>query len=164
MSWRETAALIIRAYREGVALSVKADGKLGWKAAQRPPEALLGALKDHKADILAMIAPSSPSPHVVQRAKRRIAQLRALAFWPYLDDGALGIADETGRRWRSVAEYLPIGEVFDDLVAGLNEDPRLLDAISTLRLTGEAAHRTPPADTASRRPIARRSLPTPLRS
>ena len=36
------------------------------------------------------------------------------------------IADETGQR-RSVAAYLPIGEVFDDLVAGLADDPRLLD-------------------------------------
>jgi hypothetical protein len=113
--------------REGVALSVKADGKLGWEAAQRPSEALLGAFAAHKADILAMIAPASPSPFAVMRAKRRIAQLRALAFWPYLDGGALMIADEAGWRWRSVAEYLPIGEVFDDLVAGLAENPRLLD-------------------------------------
>jgi hypothetical protein len=126
MSWRETAALIIRGHREGIALSVKLDGKLGWKAAQRPPEALLGALVAHKADILAMISPSSPSPFAVTRAKRRIAQLRALAFWPYLDGGGLMIADEARRR-RSVAKCLPIAAVFDDLVAGLAENPRLLD-------------------------------------
>jgi hypothetical protein len=56
-----------------------------------------------------------------------IARLRALAFWPYLSAaGLLLIADETRRR-RCVAEYLPIGEVFDDLVAGLADDPGLLD-------------------------------------
>ena len=36
MSWRETAALIVRARREGVTLTAKADGKLGLKADRRP--------------------------------------------------------------------------------------------------------------------------------
>jgi hypothetical protein len=36
MSWRETASIVIRARREGVTLSAKADDKLGWKA-DRPP-------------------------------------------------------------------------------------------------------------------------------
>lgn len=127
MSWRAPVAVIMRACREGVALNAEAGGKLGWKAAQRPSDALLGALADHKADIFTLIAPSSPSPLAVKRAKRMIARLRALAFWPYLnEEGALLITDEAGRR-RSVADYLPIAEVFGDLVAGLADDPALLD-------------------------------------
>jgi hypothetical protein len=127
MSWRASVAVIVRARREGVALFAKTDGKLGLKADRAPSPELLDVLKDHKADILAMIAPSSPSPFAVRQAKRRIAQLRALAFWPYLNnEGALLIADEAGQR-RSVADYLPIAAVFDDLVAGLAEDQGLLD-------------------------------------
>jgi hypothetical protein len=37
------------------------------------------------------------------------------------------IADATGRR-RDVTRYLPIDEVFDELVAGLADDPELLDS------------------------------------
>ena len=129
---REAFRAIVRARREGVALSVRADGKLGLKAAQRPPHALLAVLKEHKADILALLPPPPSALHAgaplaIDRAKQMIARLRALAFWPYLNaKGVLLIADETGRR-RSVAACLPIGEVFDNLVAGLAEDPGLLD-------------------------------------
>lgn len=128
---REAFRAIVRARREGVTLSVTADGKLGLKADRPPPDALLIVLKEHKADILALLPPPSAPPAgppvAIERAKQMISRLRALAFWPYLNaEGVLLIADETGRR-RSVAEYLPIGAVFDDLNAGLNEDPRLLD-------------------------------------
>jgi hypothetical protein len=127
MSWPETATLIVRARREGVTLTAKPDGKPGFKADRPPPDELLAALRDHKADILVLLPPSPCASLAVERAKQMIARLRALAFWPYLStDGRLLIADETRRR-RSVADYLPIGEVFDDLVAGLADDPALLD-------------------------------------
>jgi hypothetical protein len=127
MSWPETAALIVGARREGVTLTAKADGKLGFKADRPLPDELLSALRDHKADILALLPPPPCASVAVERAKQMIARLRALAFWPYLNaDGLVLIADETRRR-RSVADYLPVGEVFDDLVAGLADDRGLLD-------------------------------------
>jgi hypothetical protein len=55
-------------------------------------------------------------------------RLRARGFRAYLDSqGVLLIADATGRR-RDVTRYLPIDEVFDELVAGLADDPELLDS------------------------------------
>jgi hypothetical protein len=134
---REAFLAIARARREGVALSVRADGKLGLKADRAPSGELLAVLKEHKADILALLPPPPSAPPAgpplagahpaIERAKQMTARLRALAFWPYLSaEGVLLLADETGRR-RSVADYLPIGAVFDDLNAGLDEDPRLLD-------------------------------------
>ena len=127
MSWRDGAAVMIRAHRAGVVLTAGADGKLDWKAAQRPPDALLATLKQRKADILALL-PQPPSASLaVARAKRRLLRLEALGFRPFLDQGALMITDATGRR-RGVADYLPIGEVFDTIVAGLNEDPGLFDS------------------------------------
>ena len=77
----------------------------------------------HKADILALLLPPR-----VERAKLVLCQLRALGFRPYLNDqGALLISDATGRR-RGVADYLPIAEVFDTIVAGLVDDSGLLDS------------------------------------
>jgi hypothetical protein len=56
-----------------------------------------------------------------------LRRLRSLRFEAALSDaGALGIADITGRN-RSLARCLPIGEVFDTIVAGLADDPDLLD-------------------------------------
>jgi hypothetical protein len=60
-----------------------------------------------------------------ERAKQTIERLRDLGFRPYVDDrGTLLIADVLGNR-RDVLRYAPT--VFGDLVAGLAEDPRLLD-------------------------------------
>jgi hypothetical protein len=74
----------------------------------------------------ATVRDGPPSPRV-GRAKRVLWQLQALDFRAYLDEqGALLIADALGKR-RDVSRYLPIGEVFDALVAGLAEDPGLLD-------------------------------------
>ena len=57
-----------------------------------------------------------------------IARLRSLRFSPCLDDGgALLITDALGMR-RDASRHLPIVKVFDDIVAGLNQDPRLLDS------------------------------------
>ena len=57
-----------------------------------------------------------------------IERLRSLGFRPYLDDrGVLMIADETGRR-RDVSWHLPVAKVFNDLTAGLDQDPGLLDS------------------------------------
>jgi hypothetical protein len=136
MSWREALSIIVRARREGVTLFTKADGKLGWKAAQRPSDALLAVLKEHREEILAALPPPSAPPPpcasiAVERAKRTIWQLRSLGFRPRLDaEGALGIVDTyaTGKKRRDVSQRLPIAEVFDTLVAGLNEDPGLLDS------------------------------------
>ncbi len=65
----------------------------------------------------------------VERAKLTIWQLHELGFRPYLNDkGVLLIADAhaTGKKRRDVSQYLPIAEVFDELVAGLADDPGLL--------------------------------------
>jgi hypothetical protein len=63
-----------------------------------------------------------------ERAKLTIWQLHELGFHPYLDaQGALLIADTAGDR-RDFSQYLPIAEVFDAIVDGLDEDPGLLDS------------------------------------
>jgi hypothetical protein len=127
MSWRETASIVIRARREGVTLSAKADDKLGWKADRPPSDELLIILKKHKADILALIRPLSGVSVAIGPARSMLQRVRSLRFEAALSDaGALGIVDLTGRN-RSLALCLPIGEAFDTIVAGLAEDPDLLD-------------------------------------
>ena len=127
MSARETLQLIVRARREGVTLSVKAGGKLGLKADRPPPDELLAVLKEHKAEILALLVPPPVASLAVERAKRTIAQLRLRGFRAYLNDqGVLMIA--TGKKRRDVSQYLPIARVFDEIVAGLANDPGLLDS------------------------------------
>ena len=131
MSWRETLQIIVRARHEGVKLFARADGKLGWKASPQPSDELLAILKEHKADILALLPPPPRPSFAIGPAKAIAARLRALGFRPYLNDqGALLIADAyaTGKKRRDVSERLPIAEVFDTLVAGLADDPGLLDS------------------------------------
>jgi hypothetical protein len=123
---REALRLIVRARREGVVLFARADGKLVSKADRPPSDELLVILKEHKADILALLPPPG-----VERAKLVLCQLRALGFRPYLNDkGVLLIADAhaTGKKRRDVSQYLPIAEVFDTIVAGLVDDSGLLDS------------------------------------
>jgi len=80
----------------------------------------------HKADILALLPPPR-----IELAKLMIWRLRSLGFRPYLNDkGVLLIADAhaTGKKRRDVSQYLPIARVFDEIVAGLANDPGLLDS------------------------------------
>ncbi len=108
------------------------------RADRSPSDELLAVLKEHKADILALLVPPVrmflPSPCAslaVERVKRTIWQLRSLGFRPRLDaDGALVIVDAyaTANKRRDVSQRLPIAEVFDQIVAGLTEDPGLLDS------------------------------------
>ena len=70
----------------------------------------------------------APTPSALERARWTVERLRKLEFRAYLSGHALSIADVTGRG-RDVTRYLPIGEVFDAIVAGLNEDPRLLNSM-----------------------------------
>lgn len=137
MSPREAHQIIVRARREGVTLFAKADGKLGLKADRSPSDELLTVLKEHKAEILELLVPparTSLPPAcaslAVEQAKRTIWQLRSLGFRLRLDaEGALVIVDgyATGKKRRDVSQRLPIAEVFDALVAGLADDPGLLD-------------------------------------
>ena len=129
MSAHEAVSIIVRARREGVTLFAKADGKLGWKGAQRPSDELLAVLKEHREEILALLPLPASASFAIGPAKATVTRLQALGFRAYLDHGALLIADATGRR-RDVSRYLPIKEVFDRLNAGLDEDPGLLDPYS----------------------------------
>jgi hypothetical protein len=71
---------------------------------------------------------SGQEASAVEPATPMTCRLRARGFRAYLDSqGVLLIADATGRR-RDVTRYLPIDEVFDELVAGLADDPELLDS------------------------------------
>jgi hypothetical protein len=71
--------------------------------------------------------PMSTAPTAVERARQVVARLRELGFRPYLDDrGVLLISDVLGNR-RDLSRYMPIVQVFDDLVAGLKDEPRLLE-------------------------------------
>jgi hypothetical protein len=61
-----------------------------------------------------------------------LRRVRALGFEVTLSDaGALSIGYVTGRADRSLALRLPIAEVFDTIVAGLADDPDLLDLDTT---------------------------------
>jgi hypothetical protein len=127
LSVRDTVAIIVRARREGVVLSANANGKLGWRSDRQPSDALLAVLRDNKAEILGLIAPPSCVSLAAERAKRVVARLREFGFRPYLDDnGALLIADATGQG-RDPSRFMSIAAVFDQLAAGLADDPRLLD-------------------------------------
>jgi hypothetical protein len=125
MTWRETASIIIRVHREGVALNAKAAGKLGWKADRPPSAELLDIMKKHKADILALIRPPSRISITVGAARSMLRRVRALGFEVSVSDGGLSISDATGRR-RDLSRRLSIAEVYT-IVAGLAEDPDLLD-------------------------------------
>ena len=94
-------------------------------------------LKEHKEEILALLVPAARTSLppacaslAAERAKRTIWQLRSLGFRPRLDaEGVLVIVDAyaTGKKRRDVSQRLPIAEVFDTLIAGLADDPNLLD-------------------------------------
>jgi hypothetical protein len=64
---------------------------------------------------------------VLGRARRILERLRKYGFRVSLDRGALLIGDDTGRR-RDVTRFVEIATVFDVLVAGLDEDPALLNS------------------------------------
>lgn len=131
MNRREPVSIIIRARREGVVLSARADGKLGWKANRTPSDELLIVLKLHREEILALIRPPSRISTAVGPARLMLWRVRALGFEAVLDGaGTLLISDATGRR-RDVSRRLPIAEVFDTIVAGLADDPDLLDLDAT---------------------------------
>ena len=109
-------------------LTARADGKLGLKADRAPSIDLLAILKEHKAEILALIRPPSRISTAIGPARSMLRRVRALGFEVTLSDaGALLIGDVTGRADRSIALRLPIAEVFDTIVAGLADDPDLLD-------------------------------------
>jgi hypothetical protein len=130
MSVQETLQLITRSRREGVTLFARSDGKLGWRANPRPHDALLVVLKEHKADILALLPPPPGASPALGPAKAMIARLRGFGFRPYLNDqGVLLIADATGKN-RDVSRFMSIATVFDTLVAGLADDSTLLDPMT----------------------------------
>jgi hypothetical protein len=133
---RETLRIIVQARRAGVMLFARTDGTLGLKADQPPAGGLLAAIWGHRADIVALLPPPR-----VEWAKRMIAWLRARGFRPYLDgEGVLLIADALGRR-RDVSWRLPIARVFDEIVAGLAEDPGLLDLDAMRAVAASGADR-----------------------
>jgi hypothetical protein len=53
-------------------------------------------------------------------------ELRGLGFRAYLDQGALCLADNTGWR-RDLSRFISPTLVFEVLIAGLDDDPALLD-------------------------------------
>ncbi len=128
MNVRETLQIIVRARREGVILSPGSSrGKLAYKADRPLSPELIAMLREHKAEILALLTPPSCASLAVERAKRVVARLREFGFGPYLDDqGVLLIADATGRK-RDASKFMNPTLVFDQLVAGLADDPKLLD-------------------------------------
>ena len=127
MNVRQVFQIIAQALREGVVLSAGTDGQLGWRDPAQPSAKLLIALKEHEAEILELLAPPFRSSPAVLQAKFMVWQLRARGFRPHLnEEGALLISDATGLG-RSPSKRLPVGEVFDTLVAGLAYDPELLE-------------------------------------
>ena len=126
MTWPATAAVIISARREGVTLTARGDGKLGWKADRPLSGELLDLLKKHKYHILALIRPAPPS-EAVGPARAMLRRIRHMGFDATLTAaGGLLISDTIGRQ-RDLSRRLPIGEAFEVIVAGLADDPDLLD-------------------------------------
>ena len=73
----------------------------------------------------------APGPSLaIGPAKAIAARLRAHGFRAYLDGDALGIADTTGKN-RGFSWIMPAAEVFKTIVAGLADDPDLLDLKTT---------------------------------
>jgi hypothetical protein len=72
--------------------------------------------------------PSAPPvSFAAAQAKQLITRLSALGFRAYLDDpDALLIADATGHR-RDLSRLMDIADVFSKLVAGLEDEPDLLN-------------------------------------
>jgi hypothetical protein len=61
------------------------------------------------------------------RARELLGRLRDLGFRAYLDDnGTLLIADATGHK-RDLSRLMEIADVFHKLVAGLEDEPDLLN-------------------------------------
>jgi hypothetical protein len=60
------------------------------------------------------------------RARELLGQLRVLGFRAKLDGGALYLADTTGWQ-RDLSRFIPTTLVFEVLIAGLDDDPALLD-------------------------------------
>ena len=76
------------------------------------------------AHIATPTAPIRTPAEKIALAKRRISYLRANAFRAYLgEDGALLVSDTSGNG-RDVTKHAPT--LFNDIVAGLAEDPELL--------------------------------------
>jgi hypothetical protein len=121
--------LIVRARRAGVVLARVGD-RLHWKASKPPSPELLAALKRHRDEIFSLLPPPLGERLAVKQARRTLARLRQFGFRPRLDNkGALLIADATGG-WRDLSKIMPIGDVFEQLVAGLVDDPEMLDGVA----------------------------------
>jgi hypothetical protein len=65
-------------------------------------------------------------PSAAVRARELLVQLRLLGFWAKLDRGALYLTDTTGWQ-RDVSRFISPTLVFEVLIAGLDDDPALLD-------------------------------------
>jgi len=83
MSILEILQILVRARHEGVELSAKADGKLGVKVDWPPSDELLAALREHKAEIFALVAQLPPSTFAVEQVERTIRRMQALGFRAY---------------------------------------------------------------------------------
>ena len=99
--------------------------------ALRAPDCLEGnahaALRKESAAIGAMPDETAEQPSAAMRSRALLGRLRDLGFRAYLDDkGALLIADATGHR-RDLSRFMDIAEVFSKLVAGLEDEPDLLN-------------------------------------
>jgi hypothetical protein len=97
----------------------------------RAPDCLEGnpyaALPVESAAIRAMTDETDEKPSAAMRAREVRMRLRNLGLRAYLEDkGALLIADATGHN-RDLSRLMDIAEVFSKLVAGLEDEPNLLN-------------------------------------
>jgi hypothetical protein len=84
-------------------------------------------LREESAAIGAGTDETDEKPSAAMQARELLGRLRHLVFRAYLDDkGARLIADATGHR-RDLSRFMDIAEVFSKLVAGLEDEPDLLD-------------------------------------
>jgi hypothetical protein len=140
---------VVRRYGVNAAL----DDALGGALAQVPATSLLCAFADKQAEYsLALRALGAPDcfegnahapceelaaiggtadetdkrQSAAMRARELLGQLRVLGFRAKLDGGALYLADTTGWQ-RDLSRFIPTTLVFEVLIAGLDDNPALLD-------------------------------------
>ena len=97
--------------------------------ALRAPDCFEGNIHAHHSEQKAVICDGKveqEKPSAAMRARELLSHLRVLGFRAKLDGGALYLADTTGWQ-RDLSKFIPTTLVFEVLIAGLDDDPALLD-------------------------------------
>ena len=93
------------------------------------PHTPVRAVSDGSPSAVSEAAPTR-SPHAaakIELAKRTIMRLRNLAFRVHLGDSGEILVDDTAGNCRDATRHAP--KLFEEIAAGLAEEPKLLDRV-----------------------------------